>query len=198
MIKSALFRGGLTAETLNTLLAGESEAAKDDTSLYDYGSENTYVKPRTHDTLKPRHDKDSLPSSDDTDTGSDQLELPEPRPLHRAYSHDQSEACIDGHVENGEINRRERNPHGWTSVNDQRTILITNLAYRTTHKDIAGVVRGGRLLDIFLRNDRSATVSFVEGAAEFLAYVKRNDIYLHAKRVCNSTQGTLSKKADPF
>lgn len=38
-------------------------------------------------------------------------------------------------------------------------------------------------MDIFLRHDRSATISFVEGASEFLAYAKRNDIYLHMKRV---------------
>lgn len=65
----------------------------------------------------------------------------------------------------------------------KRTLFITNLPERTTHKDLVSVVRGGRLLDIFLRHDRSATVAFVEGAAEFLAYAKRNDIYLHTKRV---------------
>jgi hypothetical protein len=57
------------------------------------------------------------------------------------------------------------------------------LSDHTTHKDLAGIIRGGRLLDIHLRNDRSATVSFVEGAADFLTYAKRNDIYLHTKRV---------------
>lgn len=70
-------------------------------------------------------------------------------------------------------------------VHDQRTVLISNLSDRTTHKDITSIIRGGRLLDIFLRHDRTATVSFVEGAAEFLAYAKRNDIYLHQKRVCS-------------
>ncbi|RAR07927.1 carbon-nitrogen hydrolase [Stemphylium lycopersici] len=68
-------------------------------------------------------------------------------------------------------------------LRDQRTVLITNLSERTTHKDLATLVRGGRLLDIFLRNDRTATISFVEGAAEFLAYAKRNDVYLHMKRL---------------
>jgi hypothetical protein len=65
----------------------------------------------------------------------------------------------------------------------QRTILLTNLHERATHKDITGILRGGRLLDVYLRNDRSAIVSFVEGAAEFMNYVKRNDFYLHTKRV---------------
>ena len=68
-------------------------------------------------------------------------------------------------------------------IQDQRTLLVTNLSDRTTHKDLATVVRGGRLLEIYIRNDRSATISFVEGAAEFLAYTRRNDIYLHTKRV---------------
>lgn len=67
--------------------------------------------------------------------------------------------------------------------NDQRTILFTNLSDKTTHKDITDLVRGGRLLDVYLRNDRCATVSFVEGAADFMAYAKRNDLYLHTKRV---------------
>lgn len=71
-------------------------------------------------------------------------------------------------------------------VHDQRTVFVANLSDRTTHKDLAGIVRGGRLLDIFLRNDRTATVSFVEGAADFLAYAKRTDVYLHTKRVSTS------------
>lgn len=70
--------------------------------------------------------------------------------------------------------------------NEQRTLLIKNLSDRVTHKDVVDVVRGGALLDVYLRsNDRSASVSFVEGAAAqaFLAYAKRNDIYIHGKRV---------------
>ena len=70
--------------------------------------------------------------------------------------------------------------------NEQRTILIKNLSDRITHKDIADIVRGGAVLDIYLRpTDRSASVSFVEGAAAqaFMNYAKRNDIYIRGKRV---------------
>ena len=69
---------------------------------------------------------------------------------------------------------------------EQRTILIKGIAERTTHKDIVSLVRGGTLLDVYLRsNERSASVSFVEGSAaqDFMAYAKRTDIYLHGKRV---------------
>ena len=70
---------------------------------------------------------------------------------------------------------------------EQRTIFVKNLSERATHKDIIDVVRGGLVLDIYLRShERSASVSYVEGSAahEFMNYVKRNDIYVHGKRVC--------------
>ena len=89
---------------------------------------------------------------------------------------------------------------------EQRTILAKNLSDRATHKvsshglgisprhsdlqcskDIVDFVRGGLVLDIYLRShERSASISFVEGSAaqEFMNYVKRNDIYVHGKRVC--------------
>ncbi|MCJ1472724.1 hypothetical protein MMC13_001373 [Lambiella insularis] len=68
---------------------------------------------------------------------------------------------------------------------EQRTILIKNLSDRTTHKDIVDIIRGGALLDIYIRSiDKIASVSFVEGAAAqaFMFYAKRNDIYIHGKR----------------
>ena len=69
---------------------------------------------------------------------------------------------------------------------EQRTLVAKNLHERTTHKDITDFVGGGTVLDIYLRsNDRTASISFVEGqhAQNFMAYVKRNDIYVHGKRV---------------
>jgi len=75
-----------------------------------------------------------------------------------------------------------------TPKNGQRTILLSNLSDRTTHKDLTSVVRGGKLLDIHLRIDRTAAISFVNGAHEFLAFAKRNDIYIHQKRVSVSRE----------
>lgn len=74
----------------------------------------------------------------------------------------------------------------WQPKQDRRTIVLKNLCDRITHKDVVTVVRGGSLLDVYLRpQDRSASVSFVESTAaeEFLAYVKRNDVYIHGRRV---------------
>ncbi|KAF2086736.1 hypothetical protein K490DRAFT_43841, partial [Saccharata proteae CBS 121410] len=66
---------------------------------------------------------------------------------------------------------------------DKRTLLITNLSDRTTHGDIANIIRGGRVLEIFLRkNERVAQVSLAEGAQSFLDYASKNDIYVNTKR----------------
>ena len=69
---------------------------------------------------------------------------------------------------------------------EQRSIAIKNLSDRTTHSDLADIIRGGAVLEIFLRTrDKAASVSFLEGsaAAAFLQHAKRHDIYLHGKRV---------------
>ncbi|KAG9199468.1 hypothetical protein G6514_008431 [Epicoccum nigrum] len=184
LLKSALFRGGLTTDALNTLLAGESEATPADTSGYQCGSNEAFTKSKARPvTLRAPHEDHSPLDSDDTETVSDCIDLVRPPPLHRAYRDVSIGPVVNNTSEPGSrysvgFGCRERIP-----TYDQRTVLVTNLTERTTHKDIAGVIRGGRLLDIFLRSDRSATVSFIEGAAEFLEYVKRNDIYLHAKRL---------------
>lgn len=184
-------------DTLNTLLAGETEAANDDIPQYQHSSEMTFVKPRMAPvTMRAPHHNVSPPTSNDTETCSDRFDLPQPRPLHRAYSNDQTESCVDNYSGEEHDYKPERAHRERVPVHDQRTVLITNLADRTTHKDIAGIIRGGRLLDIFFRNDRSVTVSFVEGATDFLAYVKRNDIYLHARRVCIVDQETGIRKTD--
>jgi hypothetical protein len=169
---------------MNTLLSGESGVASNGglsthtalTSTWD----KTFIRPRSVPATitAPRYE-DASPGSDNTAVGHGVR----PRPHYayeRAFS-EQPESSIDV----GDEKEDEDEPSQKVPVHDQRTVLITNLSERTTHKDLVGIVRGGRLLDIFLRNDRTATISFVEGAADFLAYAKRKDIYLHTKRVSN-------------
>lgn len=67
-----------------------------------------------------------------------------------------------------------------------RTIQLCNLPEVTTHADIAAVVRGGLLLDIFLRShERSAQVSFLNAADAlgFYNHARRRDLYIKFKRV---------------
>jgi hypothetical protein len=70
----------------------------------------------------------------------------------------------------------------------KRTILLANLPEGVTHTDVVDVVRGGMLLDIYLRtHDRTASVSFLEeiAAHDFFRHVKRHDLYIRGKRVRN-------------
>ncbi len=67
-----------------------------------------------------------------------------------------------------------------------RTIQLLNLPEGTTHADIVAVVRGGILLDIFLRTaERSATVSFLLApeARAFFDHVRRHGLEIKHKRV---------------
>lgn len=98
-------------------------------------------------------------------------------------SSEETQSCTEGSPKDNENDEEDDVFSQSIPVHDQRTVHISNLHERTTHKDLVEVIRGGRLLNVFLRNDRTAAVSFVEGAPEFLAYAKRNDIYLHTRRV---------------
>lgn len=207
LIKDALFRGGLTVETLNTLLVDE-RATQDETKTYTSPSnslEQTFVRPQPVPVAVSRPQlEDSPPTSNGKAYGEGAGRSRKvSQSGHMAYSYDHPDSFeIPEQEEEGVREAANRVP-----VHDQRTILITNVSDRTTHKDLVGIIRGGRVLDIFLRNDRSATVSFVEGAgefstpplacpplrgnnlatnpdkADFLAHAKRNDIYLHTKRL---------------
>ncbi|KAI1132940.1 hypothetical protein F5Y10DRAFT_229759 [Nemania abortiva] len=68
----------------------------------------------------------------------------------------------------------------------KRTVTLCGLPPFTTLGDVTGVVRGGQLLDVFLRNvEHTASVSFVreDDATRFYEHARKNDIYIKNKRV---------------
>ena len=68
----------------------------------------------------------------------------------------------------------------------QRTLQLVGIPDSATHEDIVKVVRGGPLLDVYLRpNDRIVHISFLEeaDAQDFFRHVKRHDLYIKGKRV---------------
>lgn len=72
------------------------------------------------------------------------------------------------------------------SKSEYHTVALKNLPERATHRDIAEAVRGGALVDIFLRTrDRTASVTFVDAKAanEYLMYAKRRNVYVLGKPV---------------
>ncbi|KAF2268030.1 hypothetical protein CC78DRAFT_34174 [Lojkania enalia] len=184
LLRNALFRGGLTAETLETLLAGESGATHEEPPQYNDNSAytwETFVRPNPVPvTMTAPRSNDASPDSDSTAVHDGLQPPPQPHSYNRVYSFGHPDSSIDTPEKDEDL---QTSSHQRVPLHDQRTLLFTNLSDRTTHKDLVEIIRGGRLLDIFLRNDRSATVSFVEGAPDFLAYAKRNDVYLHTKRL---------------
>lgn len=180
MLKNALFKGGLTTETLDTLLSGEAKGLTDSPPYSSNSWQEKFVR-SVPVTMAAQHSNGQSPDSEDTAVGDG---LVQPRPISHSYNRFHSVGQPDSLIETAE---KHDEPQSLMmqrlSTHDQRTILISNLSDRTTHKDLIDIIRGGRLLDIFIRNDRCATISFVEGAQDFLAHAKRNDIYLHTKRV---------------
>lgn len=75
-----------------------------------------------------------------------------------------------------------RFPPGPPNDQPQRTLYFSGLSDRTTYKDLLSVIKGGKVISVVLRNG-SAVVTLASGASEFLAWSKRNDIYLQGKRV---------------
>lgn len=67
--------------------------------------------------------------------------------------------------------------------NERRTILVSKLSEGVTLQDLTKIIKGGRILEMNLCQDHKATISFVEGASNFLAYTKREDVYLFGKRL---------------
>ncbi|CAA9966625.1 hypothetical protein PTMSG1_09984 [Pyrenophora teres f. maculata] len=183
LLKSALFRGGLSPETLETLLQGENGATSEAPSTYDYESEHIVSRSGAGTGVGNRSIR-YMRGSDNTAVSYGLQAKACPQSVPQVVSYGEHESFMAGSDSPPDDDDEQYQEHAQRiPLHDQRTVLITNLSERTTHKDLAGIVRGGRLLDIFLRNDRSATISFVEGAAEFLTYAKRNDIYLHMKRL---------------
>jgi hypothetical protein len=173
------------------LLEGESgTTTTEQPPQYDYHTDTAF----THSQPVPggltrRYNTAGSPISDESGIGRSLHHDVQPRGgFRRSISYGHAESSIDNPHEDEDDKNQEHESR--VPIHDQRTVLVTNLPERTTHKDLAGIIRGGRLLDIFLRNDRTATISFVEGAAEFLAYTKRTDIYLHMKRVSTSLIAT--------
>ena len=73
-----------------------------------------------------------------------------------------------------------------STAQSQGTLFFSGLSERTTYKDLISIIKGGKIISSVLRNN-GALVTLATGAAEFLAWSKRNDIYMQGKRVSNAT-----------
>ncbi|RBR07472.1 uncharacterized protein FIESC28_10630 [Fusarium coffeatum] len=74
----------------------------------------------------------------------------------------------------------------WVESSAQRSVQLLNLIPGVTHGDIAAIVRGGPLLEIFLRaRDNTATVSFVResDAVAFFDHTQTHGLYFKDRKI---------------
>ncbi|KAJ0168016.1 Negative regulator of differentiation 1 [Colletotrichum tanaceti] len=192
-LRRNLLRGGVSEETLAILTSDESnweeDAAEQRAGAPAPGTSQNFTQRRTNQPRKP-----AAVAVRDPEYGHHGRSLT----VHQPAKQDWADAEPDAHDTAETIVSPTEPDHGSTHHEVQlpvrpqldriatRTVLISNLAEGTTHADITGVVRGGQLLDIFLRaHDRSVQVSFLRGtdAKAFLEHARRHDLYIRHKRV---------------
>ncbi|KAL1842829.1 hypothetical protein VTJ49DRAFT_3996 [Mycothermus thermophilus] len=193
-----LLRGGVTQETVELLsqddetIQATHQAVASEAADKDDGGARLNPPPTPHQVQKP------VTSGPPVDTAAAD------RPPHRRASQYQQRSgswadvdAEDGDYDENGLDSPLEAPPGADYVQPQsqrqqferncsRSIQLSNLAEGTTHADITAAVRGGMLLDIFLRShERAATVSFVNSAdaRKFFDHVRRNDLYIRNKRV---------------
>jgi len=72
------------------------------------------------------------------------------------------------------------------SNKSRRTLFFSNLPKDATYSDLVAVVRGGALVDVWMKDsDRCASVSFIDSADAdaYLRYAKKNEIFIGGWRI---------------
>ncbi|KAK6210159.1 hypothetical protein QIS74_11743 [Colletotrichum tabaci] len=192
-LRRNLLRGGVSEETLAVLTSDESnwdeDAAEQRAGAPASGTSQNFTQRRTNQPRKP-----AAVAVRNPEYGHHGGNFT----VHRPVKQDWANAEPDARDMAETTVSPTETDHGFTHQEVQlpvrpqleriatRTVLMSNLAEGTTHADITGVIRGGQLLDIFLRaHDRSAQVSFLHGtdAKAFLEHAGRHDLYIRHKRV---------------
>lgn len=191
--------GGADVDTLNILVNAPNTDVRKDSVIADEkgrpeGSKSQikqYVKPAAAAPL--RHEQNlskvtSTPSSSNDRTTSNGHGQPRQsttawRPItydtsipNMTMDHDDEDDILD------EIMPTMGNFEHPSGVQSQGTLFFSGLSEWTTYKDLMSIIKGGKVISSVLRNN-GALVTLATGAAKFLAWSKRNDIYLQGKRV---------------
>ncbi|PGH16652.1 hypothetical protein AJ80_05154 [Polytolypa hystricis UAMH7299] len=196
-LKKALYQGGVSEDALETLINGPDDPAIH--SSPNGVSSNNHAPANTSRPPPP-----GLSSATNGHSSSDrpasyrhgQLNAPERSQgppvdiASRQYSFDNDDSSFLGEEKydgnQPPTNAQSRPERQHTNCTENRTLVFRGIPDRTTHRDIVSVIRGGALIDVFLRSrERMASISFAEGKAaqEFLAYAKRNNIYVLDKLI---------------
>ncbi|KAI0486849.1 hypothetical protein F4859DRAFT_467160 [Xylaria cf. heliscus] len=204
-LKRSLMGAGVTEENITTLVqdatsVSQIESYTDFTSTYDH-DQNTSLKAHSKQATYPTPIFDATPY---TPYGPTPNGTPEsisyfsngPRPCTFQENHDWA-----SHEHTGGTFTPSYSADGPTDIHTdplhqkpqplyarmcKRTVALCGLPAFTTLGDVTSVVRGGQLLDVFLRTaEHIASVSFVkeDDAVQFYEYSRKNDIYIKNKRI---------------
>jgi hypothetical protein len=125
------------------------------------------------------------------DTCKSQLFSDRLSPGSNGVEDEQSSATSEGAVLF--VDHIEDRSQPFENNHDQRSLVFKGISNRTTLADLARVIRGGQILNFYIRHqERQAHVSFVsaQAAEAFYLYSKRSDIYILDKRVSVPTWST--------
>ncbi|TGO76133.1 hypothetical protein BELL_0172g00020 [Botrytis elliptica] len=203
-LRRSLINGGITEETLNSLTKDDDEngadqsAASNVSATHEDPDESTTFMTQSPPPLTPIDHGHQAYTYGTPRTGTIFASRPQeykssqnhnfqyqetPNQNLHASAHDDNNNTFDFEAEyNSETDSRRPSYEKFA----QRTVQLYNLSEGTTHADVCDAVRGGMLLDMYLRtHDHTAIISFLEQAQanEFFRHVKRNDLYVRSKRV---------------
>lgn len=192
--------GGADIDTLDILVNAPNPDVRKDSVLADEKGRPERPKSQTNQYVKPaavaplRHTQilskvTSTPTSSNVHTTSNSHGQPRQSTAWRPITYDASvHTMAMDHDDEDDILDESMPTTGnlehLSSPQSQGTLFFSGLSERTTYQDLMSIVKGGKIISSVLRNN-SALVTLATGAAEFLAWSKRNDIYLQGKRVSN-------------
>ena len=185
LLKSALYRGGITPETIDVLLTSE------ETTDLDHRSPAEPLQQMTNG-LKDSHLDHCQPYRTIPDPLNDHI-TPEPPWASRPSPEDghlpstRVESWLGfAAIEEAEIHvDADCQPFYPYPENNKRTLYFSGLPPSSTLQNIVDVIRGGIVIDIQLVHDHARVTMLDSAQAEqYMRHVKRHDIYIGLKRVC--------------
>ena len=214
MLKSALFQGGIAAETLELLISGAdtAEQRKDSGTNGNSWDEDSKDQMTSYDRNQPDfgmpwRENGSGPGFNlapgsgafDHEYSNGKLRVPS---FHRQVSYGQAPSSVpdDAGFDDESYAEGGAQMHGdyQNAKQERRTLFFSGLTERTSYRDLLSIVKGGKVLSVNLRNERSATVTFLTGASQYLQWSRKNDIYLQSKRVCQRLVPSILLQTDVY
>nr|POE89826.1 rna-binding protein mrn1 [Quercus suber] len=89
----------------------------------------------------------------------------------------------DAPSEDGDDETLNDDATGVNRTTDNRTLYFCGFPEGTTYEDVLSIISGGKVVNINMRSERSATATLFDGAAAYLSWATRNGIYIRSKRI---------------